>query len=224
MNTIPHPDLICGLASSARSPVLTEPHGSPAETWSAVRSAADGIDQGERFERLRRLRALIIDAHQVRETGHVYDLGDQLNELEFGHNFRADSRFVSELPMEVAYIHFGYTEHMLFGDDRWIDGVYIRDVSDAKAEGMLFTFVSNDTTRYSRRGKLTAKQLCEASNCASAFVSSDMDPRYILHDRSNYRGDPMLSKTIKIINGAEIALYGLSMLSPLRPLAKSWTP
>jgi hypothetical protein len=79
MNTIPHPDLICGLASFVQSSDLMELQGSPEATWSAVRSAADGIAQGERFERLRRLRALIADAHQVRETGHVYDLGGRLN-------------------------------------------------------------------------------------------------------------------------------------------------
>ena len=224
MQATPHPDLICGLAETGESSDFADRNAPAERTWSAVRAAADALPQHERFERLRRLRQLIADAHQVRESGHVYDLGERLNEVEFGHNFSADSRCVSELPMEVAYIHFGYNEHMLFGDGRWIDGVYIREVLGTKGAGMLFTFVADSRVGRVRRGALRTGDLVEASNCASAFVPADTDPRLVLHNRTNYRGEAMLAQTIKIINGAEIALYALSMLSPLRPMARSWSP
>ncbi len=224
MQAVPHPDLICGLADNSQSFDVFDRDTLAERTWSVVRAASDALPQHERFERLRRLRQLLADAHQVRESGHVYDLGERLSEVEFGHNFSADSRYVSELPMEVAYIHFGYNEHMLFGDGRWIDGVYIRDDLGIKGAGMLFTFVADSRVSQARQGSLRAGDLVEVSNCASAFVPADADPRFVLHNRANYRGEPMLAQTIKIISGAEIALYALSMLSPLRPMSRSWSP
>lgn len=224
MQSIPHPDIICGLARNRFIGASDDQWGDKESTWYAIRDAADSIEQSERLERLRRLRSLVIDAHDARNSGHVYDLGERLKEVELGHNFQAESRYVAQLPMEIAYIHFGHSDHMLFGNGRWIDGVYIRDVSDHRGDGMLFTFVANSIVSHPSSGMLTAARLCDASNCATAFVPADEDPRSVLHNTASYRGETMLARTLKLINGAEIALYGLSMLSPLRPMARNWTP
>lgn len=42
--------------------------------------------------RLRRLPSLIVDAHNVRDSGHLYDFGDRLSELKLGHNFSGAHR------------------------------------------------------------------------------------------------------------------------------------
>lgn len=86
---------------------------------------------------------------------------------------------------------------------------------------MLFTFVANNLASSLWKGTLSAQVPCEASSCASAFVLAEEDPRSVLDVISNCRGEQMLGCTVKMITGADVTLYGLSMLSPLRPIAKT---